>query len=142
MKGSIALVAVVFGTIQASCLPASAPFEYTGIPGGDYSPEWQHCMYSFLQIVPKPISSLPDFRVKDDLPGIDFDLGQNYAGNIDVQRDKHPNDTLFFWGFEKDNGSLTAEAGERSMEPWAVWLQGGYVLQCRLYQRALSNKLP
>ncbi|PSR78203.1 hypothetical protein PHLCEN_2v7535 [Hermanssonia centrifuga] len=63
----------------------------------------------------------------EPLPGIDFDLGNNYAGNILVQRPNHRNDSLFFWGFEKEDGSLTAAAGERDTEPWAIWLQGGFV---------------
>ncbi len=70
-----------------------------------------------------------DFRVKEPLPGIDFDLGNNYAGNILVQRPNHRNDSLFFWGFEKEDGSLTAAAGERDTEPWAIWLQGGFVFR-------------
>ena len=31
---------------------------------------------------------------------------------------------MFFWAFEKENGSLTAKAGE-SNEPWGLWLNGG-----------------
>ncbi|KAJ3548231.1 hypothetical protein NM688_g5321 [Phlebia brevispora] len=46
----------------------------------------------------------------------------SYAGNINVNRHEYPNDTLFFWAFEKEDGSLTAD---NSTEPWAVWLQGG-----------------
>jgi carboxypeptidase D len=44
-----------------------------------------------------------------------------------VERRGFPNDTLFFWGFEKENGSLTVHAGERENEPWAIWLNGGFV---------------
>ena len=42
-----------------------------------------------------------------------------------MDRVGHPNDTLFFWAFEKENGSLTAGANERSTEPWGIWLNGG-----------------
>lgn len=49
-------------------------------------------------------------------------LMRSLQGNIPVNRAGHPNDTLFFWGFEKENGSLTAED---STDPWVIWLQGG-----------------
>lgn len=29
--------------------------------------------------------------------------------------------------FEKEEGSLTAPEGERTDEPWMIWLNGGYV---------------
>jgi carboxypeptidase D len=45
-----------------------------------------------------------------------------------VDRAGFPNDTLFFWAWESQNGSLTASMGERSGEPWGIWLNGGYVL--------------
>jgi carboxypeptidase D len=48
-----------------------------------------------------------------------------FAGNIPVQRQGHPNDTLFFVGIEKENGSLTTEGD--SSQPWAIWLNGGSV---------------
>ena len=60
------------------------------------------------------------------MPNVTFPLGRNWAGNIPVDRPGHLNNTLFFWGFEKENGSLTAEAGEREDEPWGIWLNGGY----------------
>lgn len=66
-----------------------------------------------------------DFEVPAKLPGLDFDIGASYAGNINVQRAHHQNDSLFFWGFESQNGSLTASAGDLTDRPWAVWLQGG-----------------
>jgi len=56
---------------------------------------------------------------------VSFTLGRNWAGSIPVNRAGRPNNTLFFWGFEKENGSLTAAAGERSDEPWGIWLNGG-----------------
>lgn len=72
------------------------------------------------------LTSHPDFKVTDKLQGVDFDLGNNFAGNIAVQRQGHPNDTLFFWAFEHQNGSLTASASNNN-QPWAIWLQGGFV---------------
>lgn len=68
-----------------------------------------------------------DFEVNETLANVTFALGRNFAGNIPVQRLNTPNNTLFFWGFERENGSLTAAAGERSNEPWGVWLNGGCV---------------
>lgn len=52
-------------------------------------------------------------------------LPRSFAGNIGVNRAGHPNNTLYFWGFEKENGSLTAGADERANEPWGIWLNGG-----------------
>ena len=77
-----------------------------------------------LSTLPQELTFLfgADFQVNDSLPGISFDLGNNYAGNIGVQRPNHPNDTLFFWGFEKENGSLS---NINSTEPWGIWLNGG-----------------
>ena len=69
-----------------------------------------------------------DFLVKDSLPNVSFPLPRNFAGNIGVNRANHPNDTLFFWAFESQNGSLTADVDECSDRPWAIWLNGGYVL--------------
>ena len=57
------------------------------------------------------------------MPNITFPVGRNWAGNIPVDRPGHPNDTLFFWAWEKQNGSFTAS----SDEPWGIWLNGGQV---------------
>lgn len=65
-----------------------------------------------------------DFQVTAQLPNVTWDLPRNWAGNIPVQRAGHPNDTLFFWAFEKERGSLTAGADERLNEPWGIWLNG------------------
>ncbi|TDL15662.1 alpha/beta-hydrolase [Rickenella mellea] len=86
----------------------SFPRDYPGKPSGDYSPQWQKY-----------------FQVTDKLPNVTWDLGRNWAGNIAVNRSGHPNDTLFFWAFEKENGSLTAAANERAGQPWGIWLNGG-----------------
>ena len=67
-----------------------------------------------------------DFLVNASLPNVTFALNRSYAGNIAVNRENHPNDTLFFWAFESENGSLTADAGT-SDKPWALWLNGGCV---------------
>ena len=65
---------------------------------------------------------LPDFEVTDKLPNITGPLPRNFAGNIPVNRAGHPNDTLFFWAWEKQNGSLTSND---TTEPWGIWLNGG-----------------
>lgn len=74
-----------------------------------------------------------DFQVTEQLPNVTWDLPRNWAGNIPVQRAGHPNDTFFFWAFEKDNGSLTAGAHERLDEPWGIWLNGLAI--CQLFWR-------
>lgn len=65
-----------------------------------------------------------DFQVTAPLPNVTWNLPRNWAGNIPVQRPGHPNDTLFFWAFEREYGSLTAGANERLDEPWGIWLNG------------------
>ncbi|KAH8832752.1 Alpha/Beta hydrolase protein [Flagelloscypha sp. PMI_526] len=85
-------------------LPSSYP-NTDGQPTGDYSPAWQ-----------------PYYKVTAKLPGISFALPTSYAGNIRVDREGHPNNTLFFWGFEKKTGSF---ANTNSNEPWGIWLNGG-----------------
>ncbi|KAF6761653.1 Alpha/Beta hydrolase protein [Ephemerocybe angulata] len=104
---SLALALLPLGACQSTALPSSWPQDYPGKPSGDFSPSWQNY-----------------FRVTDPLPNVTFPLGQNYAGNLPVNR-ASPNNTLFFWGFEKTAGSLTATASRRSEEPWAIWLNGG-----------------
>ena len=63
-----------------------------------------------------------DFEVTTPLPNVTFPLTRSFAGNIGVNRADHPNDMLFFWVFESENGSLTRDESNR---PWAVWLNGG-----------------
>ncbi|KAJ3810469.1 alpha beta-hydrolase [Lentinula aff. lateritia] len=89
----------------AQSLPSSFPHLYAGAPSGDYSPEWQSY-----------------FEVTEPLPNVTFALTRSFAGNLPVQRADHPNDTLFFWAFEHQNGSLTSNT---STEPWGIWLNGG-----------------
>ncbi|KAF5315989.1 hypothetical protein D9758_018113 [Tetrapyrgos nigripes] len=98
---SLALVS----SVSSQSLPSSFPHVYPGQPSGDFSPAWQKY-----------------FEVTDSLPNVTFPLARSFAGNIPVDRKGHPNDTLFFWAFEKQNGSLTAD---QSTEPWGIWLNGG-----------------
>lgn len=65
-----------------------------------------------------------DFEVTRPLTNITWELGRNWAGNIPVGDAQHPNNTLFFWAFEKDNGSLTTAATENDERPWGIWLDG------------------
>jgi carboxypeptidase D len=67
----------------------------------------------------------PDFEVKDPLPNVTALLHRSFAGSISTNRAAHGNNTLFFWGFEKEDGSLTAAADERIHDPWIIWLNGG-----------------
>ncbi|KAH7910092.1 alpha beta-hydrolase [Hygrophoropsis aurantiaca] len=93
--------------VNAQTPPSSYPQIYPGMPQGDYSPEWQAY-----------------FQVTEALPNVTWPIARNWAGNIPVQRENHPNDTLFFWAFENSNGSMTTAAGS-SDEPWGIWLNGG-----------------
>ncbi|KAF8637623.1 hypothetical protein AX17_002692 [Amanita inopinata Kibby_2008] len=99
------LTFIPFVTSQA---PSSFPKTYPGKPNGDFGPAWQSY-----------------FQVTDPLPNVTFALGRMFAGNIPVQRQAHPNDTLFFIGVEKSKGSLTMSAGHDDSEPWGIWLNGG-----------------
>ncbi|KAJ6581885.1 Alpha/Beta hydrolase protein [Mycena capillaripes] len=101
---SLALLAAV-SIVMSDTLPSSFPHIYPGKPTGDYSPAWQKY-----------------FQVTAPLPNVTFPLPRSFAGNIDVQRAGHPNNTLFFWALEKTSGSLTAA---KSTEPWGIWLNGG-----------------
>ena len=85
------------------------------------------------RIYPPPSPDTPpplartDFEVTDALPGVSWTLPRSFAGSIPVDRAGHPNNTLFFWAFEKvgQNGSLTAPASADNSDPWIIWLQGG-----------------
>jgi len=108
---AVLVSATIFSTFVSTALAQvinSFPNPYPGIPTGDFSVSWQDY-----------------YQVTDPLPNISFPLNRNWAGNIPVNRTNHPNDTLFFWAFEKENGSLTASAGDGSNEPWGIWLNGG-----------------
>ncbi|KAF7314221.1 Carboxypeptidase [Mycena kentingensis (nom. inval.)] len=92
-------------SVLGDTLPSSFPHVYPQQPAGDYSPAWQKY-----------------FKVTAPLPNISFPISSGYAGNIAVQREGHPNNTLFFWGLEHKPGSLTAS---KSTDPWGIWLNGG-----------------
>ncbi|KAJ7062145.1 alpha/beta-hydrolase [Mycena amicta] len=62
------------------------------------------------------------FEVTASLPNVTEPLTRSFAGNVGVNRAGHPNATLFFWAFEKNNGSLTSS---NSTDPWIIWLNGG-----------------
>ncbi|KIK64583.1 hypothetical protein GYMLUDRAFT_981785 [Collybiopsis luxurians FD-317 M1] len=96
------------GVLSQQRLPSTFPHNYTGIPPGGYSPAWQHY-----------------FEVTDSLPNVTKPIARNFAGNVGVNRAGHPNNTLWFWAFEREEGSITAGAGEREDEPWLIWLNGG-----------------
>lgn len=95
-------------TLTSGELPDSFPQNGTVTSGINFDPSWQEF-----------------FLVTQGLPNITFPLGNNYAGNVPVGRPGHPNNTLFFWGFERTAGSLTAPAGEMQLSPWLIWLGGG-----------------
>ncbi|KAI0714404.1 alpha/beta-hydrolase [Cerioporus squamosus] len=100
----IALSAVSAATTAAQS--GSWPHDYPGKPSTSFGPDWQEY-----------------FRVKDPLPNVTWPMPRQFAGNIPVDRPGHPNNTLFFWGVEHRNGSLTGTTNDP--EPWGVWLNGG-----------------
>lgn len=120
-----AFASTVLVLAQSGTPPSSWPQVYPGVPSGDYSPEWQACAYKHTSASlvrgTHPLSLRADFQVTDSLPNVTWPLARNWAGNIPVQREGHPNDTLFFWAFESSNSSFTAT----SDEPWGIWLNGG-----------------
>ena len=75
------------------------------------------------------------------LTNVTWELGRNWAGNIPIGRAGHPNDTLFFWAFEKEEGSLTAAANENNDKPWGIWLEGPGYGQRPLSLFALAHRL-
>lgn len=83
------------------------PHIYPGMPSTPYGPDWQHY-----------------FKV-NTWPYVNFSMPVSYAGSVSVNRADFVNNTLFFVAFEKGNSSLVAAEGERSSEPWMIWLNGG-----------------
>lgn len=75
-----------------------------------------------LRSEPFTLTTFVDFEVTKAMLNVTFPVPRNWAGNIPVDRPGHPNDTLFFWAFEKEDGSMTAK---ESIEPWGIWLNGG-----------------
>ena len=127
---SLAALASGVSAQRGETVPNSFPHAYPGIPSGDFSQEWQDCECGLIQtkreIPLKPVGVALDFLVQEgSLPNVTFPLSRNFAGNIPVNRTNHPNDTLFFWGFENSNGSLTQDADANTSAPWGLWLNGG-----------------
>ncbi|KAI0327526.1 alpha/beta-hydrolase [Cubamyces sp. BRFM 1775] len=101
----------IIGLAQGQQVPPNSfPHAWPGQPKGDFSTAWQKY-----------------FEVTEPLPGIPRDIPRSFAGNIPVDRAGHPNNTLFFWGFERQgaNGTLTAPASQNNTDPWILWIQGG-----------------
>ncbi|KAJ6602725.1 alpha/beta-hydrolase [Mycena vulgaris] len=86
--------------------PSTFPHAYPGMPTTPFGPDWQHY-----------------FEVTAPLPNVTGTIARSFAGNVGVNRADHPNATLFFWAFEKANGTLTSSASET--DPWIIWLNGG-----------------
>ncbi|KAJ7058539.1 alpha/beta-hydrolase [Mycena amicta] len=87
--------------------PSTFPHAYPGMPKTAFGADWQKY-----------------FEVTSSLPNVTQPLGvRSFAGNVGVNREGHPNATLFFWAFEKKNGSLTN--ANSSTDPWIIWLNGG-----------------
>ncbi|OJT10630.1 Carboxypeptidase sxa2 [Trametes pubescens] len=109
-KNICTLVPLCVAARATTTLPNSYPHAWPGQPDSDYSPEWQ----TYFEV-----TSLPS--------AIPTGLPRSFAGNINVNRTGHKNDTLFFWGFEREgaNGTLTAAADVDNTDPWILWLQGG-----------------
>ncbi|KIJ51875.1 hypothetical protein M422DRAFT_26559 [Sphaerobolus stellatus SS14] len=105
----LVVLAIGLGFVVAQTVPGSSPKVYPGIPNtsGNFSDStaWQNY-----------------FKVDQALPNVTFPLPRHYAGNLPVNRQGHPNNTLFFWGFENSVGSLTTRS---SNKPWVIWLNGG-----------------
>ncbi|KAJ7487265.1 alpha/beta-hydrolase [Mycena galericulata] len=91
---------------QSSGIPSSFPHAYPGMPSTPLGPDWQGY-----------------FEVTGSLPNVTGPIARSFAGNVGVNRVDHPNATLFFWAFEKANGSLTGSAPDT--DPWIIWLNGG-----------------
>ncbi|KAJ7505935.1 alpha/beta-hydrolase [Mycena galericulata] len=100
---------LIFSVAQAQDsggVPSSFPHAYPGMPSTPLGPNWQSY-----------------FEVTGPLPNVTGPLARSFAGNVGVNRADHPNATLFFWAFEKTNGSLTGPANDT--DPWIIWLNGG-----------------
>jgi carboxypeptidase D len=122
------LLSCVLLSVQQPQPASSWPVEYDDQPSRPYSPAWQNCA-QILQIFPSYLYrcfSELDFRV-GSLLNVDWTVGRGFAGNVDVMREGHPNNTLYFWAWEKHEGSLTAPADPSNHEPWMIWLNGGWV---------------
>ncbi|KAF7361136.1 Carboxypeptidase [Mycena sanguinolenta] len=85
--------------------PSTFPHAYPGMPTTSFGPDWQKY-----------------FEVTGQLPNVTGPIARSFAGNVGVNRADHPNATLFFWAFEKANGTLTGSAADT--DPWMIWLNG------------------
>lgn len=111
---------------DSTALPSTWPHVYPGQPSGGYSPKWQSCScFPVARRIRDTQCLFSDFQVTAKLPNITWNIERSFAGNLPVQREGHPNNTLFFLGFEKSTGSLTGPANPRNQEPWGIWLNGG-----------------
>ncbi|KAF7361130.1 Carboxypeptidase [Mycena sanguinolenta] len=86
--------------------PSTFPHAYPGMPTTPYGPDWQNY-----------------FEVTGQLPNVTGPIARSFGGNVGVNRADHPNATLFFWAFEKANGTLTGSPADT--DPWMIWLNGG-----------------
>ncbi|KAJ6511202.1 alpha/beta-hydrolase [Mycena sanguinolenta] len=86
--------------------PSTFPHAYPGMPTTSFGPDWQNY-----------------FEVTGQLPNVTGPIARSFAGNVGVNRADHPNATLFFWAFERANGTLTGSAADT--DPWMIWLNGG-----------------
>ena len=104
-SATIALITVLRICV-AQKVQNSWPQNYTGIPSGAFTPQWQNCACKSLAPLQSQLSRIsPDFEVTDPLPNVTEALPRSFAGSISTNSVGHANDTLFFWGFEKEEGS-------------------------------------
>ncbi|KAJ7240373.1 Alpha/Beta hydrolase protein [Mycena haematopus] len=96
----------LLGCVAQNEGPNTFPHAYPGMPTTAFGPDWQ----TYFEVTGLP-------------PNLTSGLSRSFAGNVGVNRVNHPNATLFFWAFEKVNGSLTGSAA--STDPWIIWLNGG-----------------
>ncbi|KAJ7159990.1 alpha/beta-hydrolase [Mycena crocata] len=100
------LLSVCYAQTSDGPPPSTFPHAYPGMPRTPFGPDWQHY-----------------FEVTGTLPNVTGPVARSFAGNVGVNRADHPNATLFFWAFEKANGTLTGSAADS--DPWIIWLNGG-----------------
>ncbi|KAJ7202078.1 alpha/beta-hydrolase [Mycena pura] len=100
------LASLIFGVCAGVDVPNTFPHAYPGMPTTAFGTDWQ----KYFQVT-EPL-----------LPNATQPLTRSFAGNVGVNRAGHPNATLFFWAFEKKNGSLTSNS---TTDPWIIWLNGG-----------------
>jgi len=146
MRASTFLGLLVAATALSQQVPSSSPHAYPGIPNNYVnfanSAAWQKCelLFHFILLPYSTVLNL-DYLVKDPMPNVTFPLQRSFAGSVPVNRPGHPNNTLFFYAFEKSNGSLTnqrdltspwakkirswRDVDYRNLSRWIIWLNGG-----------------